>query len=90
MSGSHKRNTKPMLESRRCGARTRRGTSCRSPAVRGKPKCRMHGCGKGSGAPLGNQNALKHGTYTKTAFSQRALVREIEKTIQAPDDDDSE
>ena len=27
----------------RCGARTRSGCPCQAPAVRGKPRCRMHG-----------------------------------------------
>jgi hypothetical protein len=27
----------------RCGARTRQGTSCQSPAMRGKGRCRLHG-----------------------------------------------
>ena len=31
------------LNTRRCGARTRRGTSCLGPAVKGKKRCRMHG-----------------------------------------------
>jgi len=77
MAGTHKRNTAPMLASPRCGARTRIGTSCRSSAVGGKKRCRMHGGAKGSGAPKGNQNAWKHGTYTKEAFRQRAEMREI-------------
>ena len=51
--------------------------TCRSPAVRGKKRCRMHGGAKRSGAPRGNQNPLKHGTYTKEAFRQRAEMREI-------------
>lgn len=83
MPSVHKRNTKPMLQSPRCGARTRRGTNCRAPAVRGKARCRLHGGGAGSGAPVGNQNARKHGTYTKEAFSQRALVREIIKAVSS-------
>ena len=45
----------------RCGARTRAGTSCRAPAVHGRSRCRVHGCGGGklrrSGAPRGNRNA---------------------------------
>src|SRR5207302_2378854 len=32
-----------------CGAKTRRGTPCQSPAVRGKRRCRMHGEAAGSG-----------------------------------------
>jgi glucans biosynthesis protein len=37
----------------------------------------MHGGAKGSGAPTGNQNALKHGIYTRAAFQQRAEIREL-------------
>jgi glucans biosynthesis protein len=79
MTGQHPRNTAPMLASPRCGARTRSGAPCRSPAVQGKKRCRMHGGAAGSGAPPGNQNALKHGEYTKQALADRrelaALIR---------------
>jgi hypothetical protein len=71
MSAAHKRNTGAMLASPRCGAKTRLGTSCRAPAVSGKKRCRMHGGARASGAPKGNKNALKHGTYTKAAHQQR-------------------
>ena len=64
-----------MLSSPRCGARTRAGARCRSPAVNGKKRCRMHGGAYGSGAPKGNQNALRHGTYSKAAIAQRAGIR---------------
>ena len=74
---AHVRNTVPMLKSPRCGARTRVGGSCQSPAVRGKKRCRMHGGAHGSGAPKGNQNALRHGTYSKTAMAERAGIREL-------------
>lgn len=40
----------------------------------------MHGGATGSGAPIGNSNALKHGRYTAAAIERRrslaALVRE--------------
>ena len=42
----------------------------------------MHGGAKGSGAPKGYQNALKHGTYTKEAFRQRAELRELIEEAQ--------
>jgi uncharacterized protein YjcR len=46
----------------------------------------MHGGAKGSGAPTGNQNALKHGTYTKAALERRArlrdYIREAEKLLK--------
>jgi len=69
--GLHKRNTGPMLSSSRCGAKTRRGGTCRSPAVAGMKRCRMHGGAPGSGAPLGNQNAVKHGHFTREKKAER-------------------
>jgi glucans biosynthesis protein len=35
----------------------------------------MHGGAKGSGAPRGNKNALKHGAYTREALERRAQIR---------------
>jgi uncharacterized protein YjcR len=77
MAGTHRRNTIPMLASPRCGAKTRKGTACRAPAVNGKKRCRMHGGSPGSGAPRGNQNALKHGAFTKEALERRGARREL-------------
>ena len=77
MARKHKRNIGPMLTSLRCGAKTRRGKPCQSPAVRGKKRCRMHGGAEGSGAPKGNQNALKHGRYTKRAIEERLKLRRL-------------
>jgi len=54
----------PMNQASRCGAQTRSGKKCQSPPVRGKRRCRMHGGAAGSGAPIGNTNALRHGHYT--------------------------
>lgn len=85
MSGTHRRDTDSMREAPRCGAKTRQGTSCQAPAIKGKARCRMHG-GKGSGAPLGNQNAFKHGLYTADSLDLRrhvnALMREGRKVIE--------
>lgn len=50
---------------------------CRSPAVSGKPRCRMHGGAKGSGAQIGNRNALKHGRYSHELLTFRRRVREL-------------
>jgi glucans biosynthesis protein len=66
-----------MLSSQRCGARTRSGKPCASPAVSGKKRCRMHGGAHGSGAPAGNKNALKHGLYTREAIAQRRQLRQL-------------
>jgi uncharacterized protein YjcR len=77
MNGNHKRNTRPMLSSLRCGAKTRAGKPCNSPSVHGKRRCRMHGGALGSGAPRGNKNALKHGRYTREAIAERQRIREL-------------
>jgi uncharacterized protein YjcR len=46
----------------------------------------MHGGASGSGAPRGNQNALKHGLYTRFAIEERrqlqALMRKSRRFIQ--------
>jgi len=77
MTGTHPRNTGPMLASPRCGAKTRSGKPCRSPAVSGKKRCRMHGGAAGSGAPRGNKNALKHGSFTREATERRRQVQDL-------------
>ena len=77
MTTNHLRNTGPMLASLRCGARTRSGKPCESPAVRGKRRCRMHGGAAGSGPPRGNQNALTHGLYTRKAIEERQQVQDL-------------
>jgi hypothetical protein len=78
-------DTGPMLSSRRCGARTRSGAPCNAPAVKGKKRCRMHGCAPGSGAPVGNVNALKHGRYTAEKLAARRnygkLIREAREML---------
>ena len=81
MSG-HIRNVGPMHEAPRCGARTRGGAPCGSPAIAGKARCRMHG-GKRSGAPCGNRNALRRGLYTKDVLAKEGRVRDIKRRIRA-------
>lgn len=73
------RNTIAMRASPRCGAKTRKATSCLSPAVSGKLRCRMHGGATGSGAPKGNTNALKGGLYNREAVGELRQLRELLK-----------
>lgn len=66
----------PLANAPRCLAKTRFGRKCRSPAVKGKRRCRMHG-GTNPGAPKGNQNAYKHGgraAATKAALFLKAMT----------------
>jgi len=37
----------------------------------------MHGGAPGSGAPLGNKNALKHGFFAREAIAERRRLREL-------------
>ncbi len=60
----------PMHCAPRCGARTRRGTPCQAPAIKGKARCRMHG-GKSTGRPL------THGRHTKAAIEKKREWRRI-------------
>src|ERR1700726_2249239 len=54
-----------------CGARTRSGKPCRSPATK-KGRCRLHGGASGSGGPPGERNGqYRHGERTKTAVPER-------------------
>lgn len=85
MTSQPPRDTAAMRLSPRCGAKTRQGTPCRAPAVAGRRRCRMHGGAAGSGAPLGNRNAVTHGFYTEEARAaraeQKALLRAAYKTL---------
>jgi uncharacterized protein YjcR len=84
--GDHQRSTAPMALSPRCGAKTRKGSACLSPAVSGKKRCRMHGGAAGSGAPKGNQNALKHGAFTRERLEEHEelmqLIRASQETLR--------
>jgi hypothetical protein len=66
-----------------CGAKNRQGNPCqRKPMANGR--CHFHG-GKSPGAKPGNQNALKHGFYTKEAIEQRRAMRQLLRTSKALD-----
>jgi hypothetical protein len=70
----------PMLLSPRCGARTRRGDVCRSPAMP-NGRCRMHG-GLSPGAPKGNRHALKHGRYGAEAIARRREITALLRSMR--------
>ena len=71
----------PMHSAPRCGARTRRGTPCRAPAMR-NGRCRMHG-GPSPGAPQGRRHPnWRHGAYTREAIERRREVAELIRTMR--------
>ena len=68
----------------RCGARTRAGKPCQSPAVAGKRRCRMHGGAQGSGGPKGARNGnYKHGRYTAETIATRRWLRDQIREVRA-------
>jgi hypothetical protein len=71
----------PMHLSRRCGARTRSGSLCRSPAMP-NGRCRLHG-GMSPGAPKGNKNAFKHGRYAAKEIANRREISALLQTMRA-------
>ena len=68
----------------RCGAKTRSGSPCRSPAVRDRKRCWMHGGAIGSGAPSGPRNGdYKHGLFTKEAIAEQRYLNSLLKEARA-------
>ena len=71
----------------RCGARTRRGTACLKPALKGKTRCQLHG-GRASGARTiaGRQRLsdaqLLHGKYTKTKLAKAKHRAKIGRRVR--------
>jgi len=65
-----------------CGAKTRAGTSCRCPALRGKTRCKLHG-GK-SVAVMGERNGnWKHGNDTREAVALRRQAGRVLKAVRS-------
>jgi len=68
----------------RCGAKTRAGTPCQSPAIRGRKRCRLHG-GLSPGAPKGSQNGnYKNGEWTAEAIEERKWLRDLVRSFGKP------
>lgn len=65
---------------KRCGARTRNGNPCRSPAMP-NGRCRMHS-GPSPGAPKGNRNAWKHGARSADAMRAAAFVKAMARLVE--------
>ena len=65
----------------RCGARTRAGTACQRPAIRGRKRCRLHG-GLSPGAPRGFKNGnYRNGNWTAEAIKERKWLRTLVETF---------
>ena len=77
----------PAWPGQRCGARTRRGTACLKPALKGKTRCQLH-VGKAAGARTiaGRQRLsdaqLRHGKYTKTELAKAKHRAKIGRRVR--------
>jgi hypothetical protein len=64
----------------RCGAKTRAGSPCQCPAIRGRSRCRLHG-GHATGAPKGQGNGnFTTGEFTAEAIQERQWLRSVVRT----------
>jgi hypothetical protein len=80
----HPSEPEQLRSSARCGAKTRAGYPCRSPAVAWKRRCRMHGGAAGSGGPKGVRNGnYKHGRYTAETIAWRRWLRGKTREVRA-------
>src|SRR5438445_13417183 len=80
-----KRNQQPLQfqTARQCGARTKSGKPCRSPATK-KGRCRLHGGARGSGGPPGERNGqYRDGERTKAAIAERQKFTTLLKMLRS-------
>lgn len=71
----------------RCGAKTRKGTPCRSPAMK-NGRCRMHGGGStgpktAEGIERIRKARTKHGRYSAASIASRREARQAIRQIRA-------
>jgi hypothetical protein len=79
MNQATERRIQNLRAAQRCGARTRVGTPCQCPAIRGRGRCRLHG-GLSPGAPSGEKNGnFRHGFWTCEAVQERQWAIEMVK-----------
>jgi hypothetical protein len=65
----------------RCGAKTRAGSPCQCPAIRGRARCRLHG-GWSPGAPRGSKNGnFRTGNWTADAIEERRWLRSLVRSF---------
>jgi hypothetical protein len=79
----HSAEPHTLHNARRCGAKTRSGRPCRSPAVHGRSRCRMHGCAPGAGGPEGERNGnYRHGLSTKETRMRLRAMRDLRREVK--------
>ena len=78
----------PAWPGQRCGVRTRRGTACLRPALKGKTRCQLHG-GRSTGPKTEDGIArltaarTTHGKYTKEKRAKAKRFAEQGRQMRA-------
>ncbi|WP_367186084.1 HGGxSTG domain-containing protein [Methylotenera sp.] len=71
----------PMHCAPRCGAKTRSGHPCKSPAIHGKARCRMHG-GKSTGRPSTPSSKFRK-AHLEDRRKFRAMLKQLKGLTDA-------
>ena len=66
----------PDWPGQRCLAKTRRGTPCQNPAIKGRTRCKLHG-GKSTGPRTPEGKALSIAAHTKHGRRSKAHVEKV-------------
>ena len=82
MAGNHPRNTEPMLNSQRCGAKTRSGAACRPAAVSGKARSACMAARLDPARRSETPNALTSGFFTREAIAECKAIRELVRDLR--------
>jgi len=77
MGSSNERNQPPCVHLSVAGRKPVRELPFRHLRYLEKKRCRMHGGAAGSGAPVGNQNALRHGMDSRDTLEFKKHMRKL-------------
>lgn len=72
----------PVEQADRCQARNRRRVQCGRWVSPGMGVCHYHGGALGSGAPVGNQNAYKHGLRAETGNVHPRIRERVQEFME--------
>jgi hypothetical protein len=77
----------PAWPGQRCGARTRRGTACLRPALKGKTRCALHGgMSTGPRTQEGLQHIsdanIRHGRQTKDKLAAQRHAAKVGRRVR--------
>ena len=78
IEASHATRFGPNWPGKRCLAKTRRGTPCQNPAIRGRNRCKLHG-GRSTGPKTEAGKARVVAAHWKHGRRSRARLERVKK-----------